>query len=526
MSTAPKEENPLIRALCDPSVYDHEVEAVHIIETHISWILLTGLFAYKVKKPIRLPFVDFSTLNRRQHFCKEELRLNQRFAADVYLRVVPIGGSVQTPVIDAHPAIEYAVKMRQFPANARMDKRLAQGNVTSADIRALAELIASFHESLVPCRSEDRRGYPVDITRAVLSNLREVKRLLNSPKDTELLTNIDEWTMHVCLRLQGTFSVRKMQGAIREGHGDLHLENLTYWNDRLVPFDALEFDPNLRSIDVMNEVAFLVMDLMAHERSDLAYEFLNRYLEMTVDYTGLGVLKFYLVHRALVRAKVAAIRGSRHGASAPAIFSTYLRFADALTKPASPLLLITHGLSGSGKTTVTEQLISRLPAIRCRSDLERKRLHGLRLSADSGSEVGGGLYTRHASQRTYAKLEHYAACGLRGGLNMIVDATFLRHADRKAFQSLAARENVRIAILDCRAPEAVLRRRIKARGEQHGNTSEATFHVLDYQLSAAEPLDEQEEALTVPIDTHRAIDYDALTADALCRRIDNQAAAE
>ncbi len=337
--------------------------------------------------------------------------------------------------------------------------------------------------------------------------------MLRGSKRLEDLAALRDWITRGCVKLERVFTDRKRWGAIREGHGDLHLENLAYWGNRIVPFDALEFDSRLRWIDVMDEAAFLVMDLMAHDRVDLAHEFLNRYLEVTREYAGLEVFKFYLVHRALVRAKVAAIKGSQRAGSTESIVAKvdrYFRCACRLIQPASPLLLITHGLSGSGKTSVTNQLISRLPAIRCRSDIERKRLHGLASHARSGSKVGAGLYSRDSSQATYATLLHHPALGLRAGINVIEDAAFLVRAERESFIRLAAKAGARFTILDCRAPEPVLRQRIAVRREQNTDISEATVEVLDHQVSTKEPFGPEELGFVVSVDTQGDVDYKSL----------------
>jgi len=500
----------LITALRDPAAYDHEVESIRVIETHISWVLLTGSYVYKIKKPVRLPFLDFSTLRQRKTFCEEELRLNQRLAPDLYLGIVPIGGSVEKPSLGNLPAIEYAVKLREFPAGARLDERLRNGDVPLTDIRDLAVTIASFHESL---SSSQRFGNALAITRAVLGNLGETEQVLRGPERRNKLSTLRNWISGQCVRLERTIGDRSRQGAIRECHGDLHLENLAYWGDRIVPFDALEFDPQLRWIDVMDETAFLFLDLLAHDRSALAHEFLNRYLEITGDYAGLEVFKFYLIHRAVVRAKVAAIKGSQLAGSADcagALVDSYLRCARRLTESVRPLLVLTHGLSGSGKTTVTNRLISLLPAIRCRSDLERKRLHGLAPRGKSSSPVRAGLYTESASQATYATLRQHAVRGLRAGLNVVVDAAFLGRADREGFIRMAATEGSPVVILDCRAPEHVLRERIDSRAAQNLDVSEATVEVLDYQLATREAFTPEELEAVVAVDTDQDIDYEAL----------------
>jgi hypothetical protein len=502
-------EPSLIQALSDPARYDHRVDTVQLVETHISWVLLAGEYAYKIKKPVTLPFVDFSALERRKRFCDEELRLNRRLAPSLYLDVVPIGGSASQPILGQEPAIEYAVKMQRFEADARVDYRLARGAVTVEDLHELARAIAEFHGSLERAPADSRLGSPAIVIRNTLTNLRELE-LTVSDAHLDAVTGLRDWTESRCIRLEDAFASRKRSGFIREGHGDLHLENLVYIDGRITAFDALEFEPELRWMDVMSEAAFVVMDLMAHERSDLAHEFLNRYLEITGDYGGLEVLRFYLVHRALVRAKVAAIRRQQLGSS-ESDGIPYLEHAAQMTARGKiPLLLITHGLSGSGKTFVTDRLVGGLQAIRIRSDLERKRLHGFAPDADTGSRVGEGLYGGAASSETYAALARYAAFGLKTHWNMIIDAAFLRRAERDMFRELAERVGARFVVLDCAAPEPTLRERVAARRHRHRDASEATADVLDYQLRRVEPLGSDEQELAVRIDTSRSVVQSAL----------------
>jgi predicted kinase len=284
------------------------------------------------------------------------------------------------------------------------------------------------------------------------------------------------------------------------------------WRDgKIVAFDALEFDRKLRDIDVVSEIAFLAMDLQAHDRADLGYELLSRYLETGGDYGGVDVLPFYLVYRALVRAKVAAIKAAQAAAEGHDA-QRYLETAVALSARRAPLLVITHGLSGSGKTTVTDELVSRLLAIRARSDLERKRLHGLEPLERSGSEVATGLYAPAASLKTYAKLADIADGILRNGQNALIDATFLRRRERLDFRQIAAANAARFAILDCAASPAELERRIRARARKGRDASEADLAVLEHQLSTVEPLDRAERRHAVTVDTERDIRYAELAA--------------
>jgi aminoglycoside phosphotransferase family enzyme/predicted kinase len=496
--TARRARRPLlVAALADPSAYPHAVERVRVLETHISWVFLTGTFVYKIKKPLKLPFLDFSTLRRRQHFCREEVRLNRRLARKLYVGVVPIGGTRAAPRVGRKPALEYAVKMREFPAGARLDQRLAAGLVPHEAIAAFAATLAEFHGGLPRVR-----GRAETVTSDALANVSDLSRYLNSAQRE--LAPLRVFTQRETEHLHDLFARRAAAGAHRECHGDLHLQNLLWQDGAIVAYDALEFDRRLREIDVMNEAAFLAMDLHAHGRSDLAHVFLNRYLEVGGDYAGVDVLRFYLVYRALVRAKVAAIKRAQ-GTPTERGYAPYVRAALDLKSPQRPVLVITHGFSGSGKTHVTDALVGALPALRVRSDLERKRLVGLSPLARTGSAVGAGVYAPQLGRRTYAALAASAERLLRAGFHAIVDAAFLRRADRAHFRQVAAASAAGFAILDCRASVTELKRRVLARERAGRDASEANLAVLASQLATHEPLDRAERRSAVTVDTERAI---------------------
>ena len=497
----------LIAALKQPAAYDHDVTAVRVAETHISWVFLTGAYAYKVKKPVKFSFLDFSTLERRRRFCEEELRLNRRLAPQLYLGVVPIGGDPEALRVGAEPALEYAVKMREFPEDARLDRRLEAGALAAEPLRAFGARLAAFHDAQPPLAPRAATASALAAARDNFTGLAEHLRA----RELGELDALREWTEDRAASIEPLIERRAALGRYRECHGDLHLENLLWLDGEILAFDALEFDAALREIDVASEAAFLAMDLRAHGRADLGYEFLSAYLEAGGDYEGLEVLRFYLVYRALVRAKVRALKAAQKSAEAGrAEVGPYLDAARELVATRTPLLVITHGLSGSGKTHVTQELIGPLRALRVRSDLERKRLHGLGAGARTGSTVGAGLYDPRATERTYARLAEVAATALRNGFDAIVDATFLRSAERAAFERLAAEAHARFAILDCSAPETVLRHRIVARSSAGRDASEADLAVLDRQLATLDPLDPDERAVAVPVATNAPLDLPTL----------------
>jgi aminoglycoside phosphotransferase family enzyme/predicted kinase len=507
----------LIGALRRPAAYPHPVAGVELVETHISWVLLAGDYAYKIKKPVRLSFLDFSTLQRRHEACKEELRLNRRLAPALYVDVVPIGGSADDPRIDgAGPAIEYAVRMHRFPQSEQLDQLLAADALSAEALEAFGQHLARFHAQAPAAAADDDFGTPHRVYAPLRETVDDLLASRLSGSARRSMMALDAWSRSQTEALTPLFLRRKREGHVREGHGDLHLANLLRLKGTVTAFDCIEFDPALRWIDTMSDVAFLTMDLLYRGRGDLAYRFLNAYLEAGGDYDGVAVLRYYLVYRALVRAKVAMIRAAATEGEASARHETeaaaHIALAAVRSDRPTPILLLTHGLSGSGKTWVSSALLERLPAIRIRSDVERKRLHGLAQDASSGSAVAGGLYTAEASAQTYAHLAAAAETILRGGETAIVDAAFLRAAQRAPFLALAARLHVACLILDCRAPVAELERRLDRRAAAGGDASEADRPVLAHQLEHAQPLSESERERTIVVDSERPLDAERLSA--------------
>jgi len=482
-----------------------------LAETHISWVLLTGPYAYKIKKPVRLPFLDFSSLESRRFFCEEELRLNRRLSPTLYLAVVPIGGTPSKPCLEREPAIEYAVKMRRFAAAERLDHRLDAGAIEPGELGRFAERLAGFHAQLPAAPRGSDFGTAAAVTKLALDNVAELADVLGpDPAALAGVSALGDWTRVRSTALAEILAARRAAGAIKEGHGDLHLENLAYVDGEILPFDALEFAPGFRWGDVISEAAFLAMDLMAHEQRGLAFGFLDRYLGATGDYGGTAMLRFYLVYRALVRAKAGAIKAAQHREPFPEAARDYLELASALTRDDTRLLAITHGLSGSGKTHVSSELLARLPALRVRSDVERQRLGG-RTSSDHGAAgIGQGLYAAETTALTYARLAESARHVIQGGFTAIVDAAFLAADERRRFAQLAAELGAAFVVLDCAAPNAQLRARIRERSAAGVDASEATESVLEHQLRHAEPLDAAERAHALPIDTGRPVDYAGL----------------
>ncbi|NOV31584.1 bifunctional aminoglycoside phosphotransferase/ATP-binding protein [Methylomonas sp. ZR1] len=483
---------PLISALCDPACFPHPVKRVTVLETHISWVLLAGRYAYKIKKPVDLGFLDFSQLSQRHFYCQEEIRLNRRLAPGIYLQVAAIGGSPKQPRINVEPAFEYAVKMRRFAAGKLLDTLLPHQEITPTHIDSLADTIARFHRGLAPASPDSNYGSPATIEAPARQNFQQLLELMK-PEDAALIKSMQDNCRQAFLAAENLFLQRQQAGFIRECHGDLHLGNIVLLRGRPVAFDGIEFSPELRWIDTMSDAAFLIMDLLHRGRADLAYRFLNAYVQISGDYAGLGVLRFYLSYRAAVRAKIAGFRFAQTGAeSARQACLSYLNLADSSLSPRKPALLLTHGLPGCGKSAVSQLLLEKHQLIRLRSDVERKRLFGLSALQKSSSAIDGGIYHPQAGQKTYQHLLDLAQTLLKFGFPVIVDAAFLQHAQRRPFQLLAQSLGIPFVIVSIQAKDKVLQQRIQRRQEQGGDPSEADLSVLDKAKTGAEALQTEE----------------------------------
>lgn len=486
-------KNALIDSLRDPSRYPHPVKTVRILETHISWVLLAGKFAYKIKKPVNLGFLDFTELDKRQFYCDEEIRLNHRLAPQLYLDVVTIGGNLPRPIFGAEPILEYAVRMRRFPTAKLLDRLVSRNRLMPQHIDQLAVALAGFHAKLQPAALDTNYGTCMAIAAPARQNFLQLATILKA-EDTETLATlqtVSEQEFTNCLDL---FEQRRQAGFIRECHGDLHLGNIVLIKNTPVAFDCIEFDPKLRWIDIINEIAFLIMDLHYRGRADLAFRFLNSYLEIIGDYHGLGVLRFYLGYRAMVRAKITAMRASQTSAeSGLSECRDYLSLAARCLTKRLPALIITYGLPGCGKTTISQIVLEKLQIIRLRSDVERKRLFGMAAHESSG----GGIYDVQATQRTYARLLQRARELLELSFPVIIDAAFLKSAQRQQFRALAEEMQVPFIILSIQTDTTLLHQRIRLRQKLGNDASEADISVLKNLEIVCEPLQPGELGVTV-----------------------------
>jgi aminoglycoside phosphotransferase family enzyme/predicted kinase len=507
-----------ISNMLKPEVYDHPAKNIELIETHISWVILSGAYAYKIKKPVNFGFLDFSTLEKRKKYCEQELELNRRLAADIYLDVVAITGSTDEPRISGSgTAFEYAVRMLQFPQSAQLDNMLASNSLKLKHMDAIARMVADFHQSTNIANDSMAFGDKHAVYQPIEENFRQIEEHPGSTECSDDLEKLEQWSKAEFIQWTTVFEQRKSNGLIRQCHGDMHLRNLLWLNNKPMAFDCIEFNAKLSWIDVISDIAFLIMDLQHRQQHKLASRFLNRYLELTGDYAGLSVLPFYLCYRAMVRAKVNALRMEQKSLTLEEKkktideFKSYIELAIRFTQRPAAKLIIMSGMSASGKSTLSQQLLDKLGAIRIRSDIERKRLFGI-VSTDNtadkvGNNINTGIYSTEASKLTYEKLITLTSMSIKAGYSVVVDAAFLKYKQRKPFQKLAEHLDVPYKIIQVSAPAEILRQRIMQR---KNDISDADLTVLEHQLNHWQPLPEEEMRYVAEVNSSEPLDINQL----------------
>ena len=512
---------PLIGALLNPVLYaglqPAESHRVELLQTHGAWVLLAGDWAFKIKKPVKFGFMDFSTLALRRAACEAELRVNQRFASEqpalrIYREVMPIVGTPEAPQwgrpgVDDKAAIEFAVRMRRFDEAGRLDHLCERGALQPAHMVQLAQRLASVQAAADTAPVDAPWGQAQTVAQVVQDNLQTLQQLLSAADELHTLRALQDWTDAQWPAISTELARRRTAGRVREGHGDLHLANLVLTDGEVLPFDAIEFNEALRWVDVAGDLAFTWMNLQRLGQAGLAHVLISEWIDASGDVTAPAVLPFFAVYLALVRAKVAAIRRTQLtpadavGRDAcDAEIGQYLTLARRLAWPEPPQLVITHGLSGSGKSHAATQWLlhhSGSRVLRLRSDVERKRLFGLAPLQASTAGQRTELYGVQASRQTYASLRDRAQALLQQGWTVLVDAAFLRRDEREAFAELARAQACPFGILAPQAPLEVLRERIQARQAQGGDPSEATREVLEHQRQWIEPLGADEPQLAL-----------------------------
>lgn len=500
---------PLIQQMLQPGFYPHRVtEPVQLIQTHISFVFLTGEYVYKIKKPVNFGFLDYSTLEKRKHFCHQELQMNQRTAAEIYLEVLPIvqiGDRFQFAkdagaTNSAEIPVEYVLKMREFPQTSLFLSLLERGELTEELMADLGREVAKFHGATLTNKYISKFGEVNQIRKAIDNNYLISQKYIGGPQTQAQYQETKNYTDSFFAENQELFNRRIASHKIRECHGDLHLRNIAFWQNKILLFDCIEFNEHFRFVDVMYDIAFTVMDLESRGRRELGNAFLNTYIEETGDWEGLEVLPLYLSRQAYVRAKVTSLMlddASISTADKTQISQTaahYYTLAWEYTKPRQGKLTLMSGLSGAGKSTVGRYLARHTGAIHLRSDAVRKHLGGIPVHERGGQD----LYSDEMTAKTYGRLLELGVMLADRGWKVILDAKFDRASWRTEAIDRAQSHNLPLEILYCTAPIEVLRERLQRR---KGDITDATVELLNAQRTAFEPFTEFEQSYVKNVDT-------------------------
>lgn len=463
----------LIEALSRPEAYPHDRDDFAVHQTHISVVFLAGSCAYKVKKPVDLGFVDFTTLERRRFFCEEEVRLNRRLAEDVYLGVVPIVEAGEWLAVDGDgPAVEWAVKMRRLPADATFLDILERGDLDPAAVERLAVRIAAFHEAAESSREIGRFGRLDVVAGNARENLEQSRPHVGVTVSETVFRRLSE-RLETCLEeIRPVVDRRAGAGVPRDTHGDLHLDHVYLLPDRtpprdLVVIDCVEFADRFRWADPVADAAFLVMDLLYHGRGDLADRFADVYFAAAGDDEGRRLLPFYVSYRAAVRGKVEGmvteeeeVPPEERAVAVERARGHWLLALSALEAPdRRPGLVLLAGLPGTGKSTLAGALEREAGFHGLSSDRVRKRLAGVAPDAAARAAWEEGIYAPEWTERVYGELLRRTGEILFEGGRVVIDASFREERWRRAFIDLAARLRVPTLVLECSvAPEIALDR--------------------------------------------------------------------
>ncbi len=503
----------LINALKNHALYHHPVENFTVIQTHISYVILTGKYAYKIKKPLNLEFLDFSSLEKRLFHCQEEIRLNKRIANDIYLDVIKITGTIDKPQLNGNgPVIEYAIQMHEFPQQAIFTALLKNNQLNNTLISQTATILANLHAVAAKSLTDNPYGTFQQIHEPVVQNFEQLTTLLQNKHETKILQQLAKWADLEHQRLQLIFQQRKDNGFIRECHGDVHLGNIVLINEKPTIFDCLEFSESLRWTDTMADLGFLAMDLEDKQQIKLANQLVADYMVTTGDYQGMAILNYYKAYRAMVRAKVAMFgyMQEEKELSKKVLWQQYqnnIYLANQYQQTNTPTLFITHGLTASGKTTLAKAICYQHGVIRISSDVERKRLAGIELTAQNHSALFKGIYSPEMTEKVYQHMLNLAKTVISAGYSVIVDATFTQQKQRASFAYLAKVLNIPFQILHVDVHEELITKWLIQRQKKADTVSEARLDILKALKAKQEPLTEEEKALTTVIDMGKDEEY-------------------
>jgi uncharacterized protein len=473
-----------LQLLLKPKFWGKDVKRVNLIQTHTSWVFLTGKYAYKIKKPVFFGFLDYTSLSAREYFCHEEFRINQLLAPDIYYGVVPIIKQGSKIILSSkknhYQILDYAIKMRELPQETIMTNCLQANKITYSDVGEIARIIANFHNKSVSKPDFHKYGGTEIIKYNWDENFAQTEPFINITISKKLFAEIHQRVEDFITNSESVFSKRIHDAKIKQCHGDLHSRNI-FIADKVYIFDCLEFNPRFAVSDVASEIAFFVMDLEFYKHKELADFFIARYLHYTNDWELLKVLDFYKCYRAYVRGKVTSFNLNDRGMSksdkeqAKIMAKEYFSLADkyALSLTAKPKLIMVMGLPAVGKTYLAQHLADHIHAYHICSDIIRKEITDTPVETHRFGGYGKGIYTREVSAKTYDEMFERAENYLSQGKTVIIDATFSWQSSRNLAKAIADKTHAPFYIINCTCPEKVVMTRMKKRSKEF-SLSDAT----------------------------------------------------
>jgi aminoglycoside phosphotransferase family enzyme/predicted kinase len=488
----PSSPEPIVAGLLRPEAYPPPPpRRVEMVATHISWVFLTDRDVWKVKRPVDYGFLDYTTVERRRHFCEEEVRLNRRLAPDVYLGVVPVRSSPAGPTLTGDGAVlDHAVHMRRVAESASAEALLRAGRLGHGSLWRLAGTLARFYAAAA---SAPRYGSAEVVGANLAENFEQVQPFVGRFLTRATFEAVRAWQTGLVGREPERFAARVRQGRIRDGHGDLRLEHVYFEGEDPIVLDCVEFNERFRMGDVASDVAFLAMELDGRARPDLAESFLGRFALEADDHDLYAVVDFYRSYRAWVRGKVAAFlavdpatpaeKATRKAAEARGLFALAEALARSPGRPAA--VIAVGGVIGTGKTVMAEALARALAVPVVASDRTRKHLAGVAAT----DRAPDSAYTAEATRRTFDEVFRRAGVVTASGRSVILDATFRDRSLRRRARELAARAGARFLFLETTADDATLRERLRRRAAG-SSVSDATESLLERVRAEFEPVTE------------------------------------
>lgn len=491
----------LILSMMEPGFYDHETGDIKLIQTHISYVILTGKYAYKIKKPVKYDFLDFSTLTKREYFTHLELKLNVKYSPEIYLEVKKIYvANGKYSFKPREEIVEYCLVMREFPQNALFSQLFDRGALTNDIMKALGKEIARIH--LQSSKAPENYGSINLIRQTGIENYQESLPFIGDIITRQSLQNIRNYIESFIASHKEIFSQRIDDNKISDCHGDLHLNNLCYFNDKIHAFDCIEFNSDFRFIDRIYDTAFIFMDLIYRGNKELAFSFINSYLTETGDYTGALLLPLYSCYRAMIRGKVYAYMTNdpaiplENKTNSKEKSKTFYNLAEKFTHRSKGKIFLMMGLSGSGKSTVATYLAAKAGAIHLRSDAIRKNLAGIALYEKAPEEI----YSKEMSEKTYSKMKDLGIVLSTHGFNVVLDAKYDLKLLRDKIKTDCKKAGIKFSIIYCLASVETIRARLRSR---KNDISDATVGLLDTQIQTMEIPDESETEFTLMINTEK-----------------------